>query len=42
VRVWRMLPSRVNSCPNHSPKVENRSLLVLVDETASQNSGKRA
>jgi hypothetical protein len=37
-----MLVNSANSCPNHSPYVANRSLVVLVDEMTSQNSGKRA
>ena len=37
-----MLLNSANSCPNHSPNVENRSLVVLVDEMTSQISGKIA
>jgi hypothetical protein len=36
-----MFDSRATSSANHNPKLENRSAVVLVDATASQNSGSR-
>jgi hypothetical protein len=41
VKVSRMLVNRAKPWPSHSPKVENRSPVVVVAATTSQNSGKR-
>jgi hypothetical protein len=41
VSVARMFPGSCGAWENQSPKVLNRSSVLLVEETASQNSGIR-